>query len=112
MGARRKVARKCSFVSLLCYFRHCCVDAGVPYSLLGLVNNTCVVTSFRTMQDRFARLYKRKFYLHHYLQYMEEAAFTHAIETVACLNDEYLVRTAAAPVCCDRQLTPVGMHFL
>lgn len=85
---------------------------GVPYSLLGLVNNSCVVTSFRTMQDRFARLYKRKFYLHHYLQYMEEAAFTHAIETVACLNDEYLARTAAAPVYCDRQLTPVGMHFL
>ena len=64
------------------------------------------------MQDRFARLYKRKFYLHHYLQYMEEGAFTHAIETVACLNDEYLARTAAAPVRCDRQLTPVGMHFL
>ncbi|DBA94560.1 hypothetical protein WJX77_008222 [Trebouxia sp. C0004] len=85
---------------------------GVPYSLLGLVNNSCVVTSFRTMQDRFARLYKRKFYLHHYLQYMEEAAFTHAIETVACLNDEYLARTAAAPVCCDMQSTPVGMHFL
>jgi len=71
-----------------------------------------VVTSFRTMQDRFARLYKRKFYLHHYLQYMEEAAFTHAIETVACLNDEYLARTTAAPVCCDRQVTSVGLHFL
>lgn len=112
MHARQKAAYKYSCLSLLCYCRQCCVDAGVPYSLLGLVNNSCVVNSFRTMQDRFARLYKRKFFLHHYLQYMEEAAFTRAVETVACLNDEYLARTAAAPMFCDRQLKPVGMHFL
>ena len=93
--------------------RGICHDhAGVPYSLLGLVNNSCVVTSFQTMQERFARLYKRKFYLHHYLQYMEEGAFSHAVETVACLNDEYLARTMVKPACYERQLRPIGMHFL
>ena len=80
--------------------------------MLGLVNNSCVVTSFKTMQDRFARLYKRKFYLHHYTQYMEQAAFDHAAETIACLNDEYMMRTSNSHTCLDRQLKPVGMHFL
>ena len=86
--------------------------AGVPYSLLGLVNNSCVVTSFKTMQDRFAKLYKRKFYLHHYTQYMEKTAFDHALETIACVNDEYVARTSLKPTCLTRHLTPVGMHFL
>lgn len=86
--------------------------AGVPVSLLGLVNNSCVVTSFRTMQDRFARLYKRKFYLHHYLQYMEEGAFAHASETVQCVIDEYNARASVNPVVTERRQRPVGMHFL
>ena len=86
--------------------------AGVPFSLLGLVNNSCVVTSFRTMQDRFARLYKRKFYLHHYLQYMEEGAFAHASETVQGLIHEYTERASLNPVGPERKLRSVGMHFL
>ncbi|KAL3162898.1 hypothetical protein ABBQ32_009343 [Trebouxia sp. C0010 RCD-2024] len=85
---------------------------GVPFSLLGLVNNSCVVTSFRTMQDRFARLYKRKVYLHHYLQYMEEGAFAHASETVQGLIHEYTERASVYPVVPERKLRSVGMHFL
>lgn len=64
------------------------------------------------MQDRFARLYKRKFYLHHYLQYMEEGAFAHASEVVQSLIDEYIARTPVNPVVTARKLTPAGMHFL
>ena len=86
--------------------------AGVPYSLLGLVNNSCVVTSFKTMQERFARLYKRRFYLHHYLHYMEEGGFAHASETVHGLIDEYITRTPANPVVSERMLRPMGKHFL
>ena len=86
--------------------------AGVPFSLLGLVNNSCVVTSFRTMQERFQRLYKRKFYLHHYLQYMEEEAFSHASDTVSGLVDEYLARTPAKPAAYECTSRPVGMHFI
>ena len=89
---------------------HCAT--GVPFSLLGLVNNSCVVTSFRTMQDKFARLYKRKFYLHHYLQYMEEGAFAHASEVVQGLIDEYIARISMDPVVTVRNPRPVGMHFL
>ena len=64
------------------------------------------------MQDRFARLYKRKFYLHHYLQYMEEGAFANASEVVQVLIDEYIARTSMNPLVTARKLRPVGMHFL
>ena len=64
------------------------------------------------MQDRFTRLYKRKFYLHHYLQYMEEGAFGHASEIVQGLIDEYIARTSMNPVVTARMSRPVGMHFL
>ena len=88
------------------------MPVGVPFSLLGLVNNSCVVTSFKTMQERFAKLYKRRFYLHHYLEYMEEAAMKQANDTISCLVDEYLARTPTAPVQYSRQLRPIGTHFI
>lgn len=76
------------------------------------MNNSCVVTTFEAMQERFAKLYKRKFYLHHYLEYMEEAAIVQANDTVSSLVDEYLLQTPTAPPTCTRQLRPIGTHFL
>lgn len=34
---------------------------GVPYALLCLANNSAITTTFKTMHDRFAKLYKRRY---------------------------------------------------
>ncbi|KAG6557993.1 hypothetical protein Mapa_000172 [Marchantia paleacea] len=46
----------------------------MPCSLLCLANNTCI-GRFATMRESFSKLYKRKFYVHHYTQYMDIGVF-------------------------------------
>jgi len=45
---------------------------GQPYSLLCLANNTAIKGNFEEIYDRFSKLYKRKVYVHHYTEYMEQ----------------------------------------
>ena len=39
---------------------------GVPNALLCLANNCAITSTFGSMRDRFAKLFKRKVYTHHY----------------------------------------------
>jgi len=60
-----------------------------PYSLLCLSNNCCLASTFEEMSSRCAKLYKRKFYTHHYTKYMGESQFEEALENARSLVDEY-----------------------
>ena len=85
---------------------------GVPFSLLSLANNCCITDTFQAMQQRFNKLYKRKVYLHHYLQYMEQPAIAAAADTVANLCHEYEAhdnQAATAPVA---RMKPLGLNFI
>eukprot|EP00741_Cyanophora_paradoxa_P019504 tig00021127_g18827.t1 len=72
---------------------------GAPYAVLSLANNCCVAGTFGEMTARFRRLYKRKVYVHHYTQYMEEGRFEDALHNVDLLVQEYeeLARAVAPP---------------
>lgn len=48
------------------------------YSLLCLSNNTAIEQVFSKLLDRFKKLYQKKFYLHHYMQYIGEDTFDEA----------------------------------
>lgn len=63
------------------------------------------------MRDRFAKLYKRKVYTHHYEQYMELAAFDHAAETVAGIIEQYNAVDTVTPPPVTR-LRPKGLGFI
>ncbi len=39
--------------------------------------------------DRFNKLYRKKVYVHHYTQYIEETAFTEGAQTMDNLRQEY-----------------------
>ncbi|XP_032817736.2 tubulin epsilon chain isoform X2 [Petromyzon marinus] len=64
---------------------------GYPHSLLALANNTCVKHTFADIQERFARLYRRKAHLHHYtdVEGMELSCFTEAASSLASVIEEY-----------------------
>lgn len=88
---------------------------GVPTSALALSNNCCIRQTFKAMRTRFTKLYRKKFYLHHYLQYMEEDRFAEVDEEVRALIDSYEQiehrGTAAPGVGAIGRLTPVGTSF-
>ena len=44
----------------------------MDFTLLSLSNNTAVEEVFSKLQGRFQKLFKKKMFLHHYLQYIEE----------------------------------------
>lgn len=84
----------------------------MPFSLLSLANNCCITATIQAMQQRFNMLYKRKVYLHHYLQYMEQSAIAEAADTVADLCHEYEAhdnQAATAPV---TRMKPLGLNFI
>lgn len=58
-------------------------------SILCLANNTGVTEVFDKIDERFSRLYKRKVYVHHYTQYIEESEFGAAIGGVRRLSERY-----------------------
>ncbi|XP_078504689.1 tubulin epsilon chain isoform X2 [Lissotriton helveticus] len=64
---------------------------GHSHSLLALANNTCVKPTFVELRDRFAKLYKKKAHLHHYLHVdgMEQGCFTEAVSSLSSLIEEY-----------------------
>ncbi|GAX75354.1 hypothetical protein CEUSTIGMA_g2798.t1 [Chlamydomonas eustigma] len=70
---------------------------GVSNALLCLANNCAIAQTFTTMRDRFAKLYKRRFYTHHYEQYMDLSMFDHASETVSGIIDQYNAVDTAVP---------------
>jgi tubulin epsilon len=63
----------------------------MKYGLLCLSNNTTISSLFETMRNRFMELYKRKVFVHHYSEYMEEPSkdFDSAVENVEKLITEY-----------------------
>lgn len=87
---------------------------GMPYSLLALANNSAIAGTFTAMRDRFNKLYSRKFYAHHYEQYMEPGQFEAAAETVTDLIDQYQAVDAAAraPPPPPVRRVPKGLSFL
>ena len=66
---------------------------GAPASLLCLSNNTCLAHTFQAMVDRFAKLYQRRVYAHHYEGAMGHAeledAFESALNNAKALSDLY-----------------------
>ncbi len=42
---------------------------------MGLANSTAVSDLFSTLSSRFLKLYKRKVYVHHYTQFIEQGHF-------------------------------------
>lgn len=60
------------------------------YGLLCLSNNSAITQCFEKMKDRFDSLYKKKVFVHHYEQYIEDShVFDDAINNVSKLIDEY-----------------------
>jgi tubulin epsilon len=55
---------------------------GMPYSLLCLSNNSCIVNHFASLKTKFMRLYKRKANVHHYTNFMEKERFDQAVESL------------------------------
>jgi len=64
---------------------------GLPYSLLGLSNNTCIRYSFNNLQSRFVKLYQRKAHIHHYqgIDGFESSFFDESLHSVRSLVKEY-----------------------
>uniref|UniRef100_A0A7S3LRP6 Tubulin/FtsZ 2-layer sandwich domain-containing protein n=1 Tax=Aplanochytrium stocchinoi TaxID=215587 RepID=A0A7S3LRP6_9STRA len=61
-----------------------------PYSVLCLSNNCCVRSTFRKMEQRFRTLYdKRRAFVHHYTQYVEESHFSESLEIIRAIQDDY-----------------------
>ena len=91
---------------------------GVRTSALALSNNCCIRHTFNAMRERFLKLYRKKFYLHHYLQYMDEERFVQADEAVRSLIASYeeidlntgTRRTASREPSVHR-MHPVGTSF-
>lgn len=57
--------------------------------MLCLANNTCIKDTFSVMTDRFQKLYKRKVYVHHYKQYMEQSHFDETLNGINNLIARY-----------------------
>jgi len=58
-------------------------------SLLCLANNTAAAGLFAEAAGRFNKLFQRKVFIHHYLQYMEEAGFQEALDSNVGLRGLY-----------------------
>ncbi|KAM8831931.1 tubulin epsilon chain [Spinachia spinachia] len=64
---------------------------GHSHSLLALANNTCVMSTFMELRERFTKLYRKKAHLHHYLHVegMEQSLFSEAVGSLSSLIEEY-----------------------
>ncbi|KAG2495742.1 hypothetical protein HYH03_006339 [Edaphochlamys debaryana] len=85
---------------------------GCPFGLLCLANNTAIAGTFQTMRERFDKLYKRRFYTHHYEQYMDIAGFAEAAEAVGELTQQYAALEGATQAPPVTRLRPRGLSFL
>ncbi|KAG2450093.1 hypothetical protein HYH02_000197 [Chlamydomonas schloesseri] len=85
---------------------------GCPFGLLCLANNTAIAHTFSTMRERFDKLYKRRFYTHHYEQYMDPGGFTSAMEVVGDITAQYRALEGATQAPPLTRLRPRGLSFL
>ncbi|GIL43207.1 hypothetical protein Vafri_1011 [Volvox africanus] len=85
---------------------------GCPFGLLCLANNTAIASTFTTMKERFDKLYRRRFYTHHYEQYMDRSGFESAMELVADLTHQYQELDGAIRAPAITRLRPRGLSFL
>ncbi|GIL72770.1 hypothetical protein Vretimale_4473 [Volvox reticuliferus] len=85
---------------------------GCPFGLLCLANNTAIASTFTTMKERFDKLYRRRFYTHHYEQYMDRSGFESAMELVADLTHQYQELNGATRAPAITRLRPRGLSFL
>uniref|UniRef100_A0AAQ4NME9 Tubulin epsilon 1 n=1 Tax=Gasterosteus aculeatus aculeatus TaxID=481459 RepID=A0AAQ4NME9_GASAC len=69
---------------------------GHSHSLLALANNTCVMSTFMELRERFTKLYRKKAHLHHYLHVegMEQSMFSEAVGSLSSLIEEYYLLDA------------------
>ena len=63
---------------------------GAPHSVLCLANNTAIATTFQDLRYRFTKIYRRRAHVHHYTDFMEEAAFDSSLDALDSLTDNYL----------------------
>eukprot|EP00884_Botryococcus_braunii_P019960 jgi/Botrbrau1/6648/Bobra.104_2s0035.1 len=63
--------------------------SGSPYSLFNLANNTSIASALSSLHGRFSKLYKRRFFLHHYEEYMERSEMGQAADCVASVVEQY-----------------------
>jgi len=62
---------------------------GLPCSVLGLANNSCMATVFSDMLTRFQRLFRRRAHLHHYTEHMELSEVQRCADIVIDLATGY-----------------------
>jgi tubulin epsilon len=62
---------------------------GRPYSVLSIRNDTCMIYPLGRAREKFNTLFKRKVYVHHYLDFLEESAFVEAREGLTELMANY-----------------------
>lgn len=58
-------------------------------SILSLANNTGFSEVLGKMCDRFSKLYRKKVYVHHYTNFLDESIFTESYSTLEGLDAEY-----------------------
>ncbi|KAF5842818.1 Tubulin/FtsZ family, GTPase domain-containing protein [Dunaliella salina] len=85
---------------------------GVPNALLCLANNSAITNTFNCIRSRFDKLFKRRFYTHHYEQYMDLADFQQAAEAVTNIAAQYAAANSASQAPPIRRLRPHGLSFL
>ncbi|KAK9852814.1 hypothetical protein WJX84_002728 [Apatococcus fuscideae] len=86
--------------------------AGLPMSLLSLANNSCVGATFERMHERFAKLYRRRVFLHHYVQYMPAEDIQAASHAVTELIHDYSTLPRCYLASDLPQPKPLGLSFL
>jgi tubulin epsilon len=83
---------------------------GAPHSVLGLANNTAIAATFQDLRLRFTKIYRRRAHVHHYTDFMEEAAFDASLDALDSLTDSYMAfeRGAGAGVGVSRDADAGG----
>eukprot|EP00803_Ostreobium_quekettii_P008601 evm.model.scf_931.5 EVM.evm.TU.scf_931.5 scf_931:34632-42741(-) len=85
---------------------------GVPFAGMRLCNSCGIGTTFSAMLDRYGKLRKGRFYLHHYEQYMDVGGFDEALEAVSGVVAEYAMLDDPAVVETEGRMKPIGSSFL
>ena len=70
---------------------------GAPHSVLCLANNTAITSTFEDLKLRFNKIYRRRAHVHHYTDYMEEAAFDASLDCMDALTENYLAMEGGLP---------------
>ena len=81
-------------------------------SLLSLANNSCIGATFERMHERFTKLYRRRVFLHHYMQFMPAEDIQSAAHAVSEMVHEYRTLPQCSLAADLPEPRPVGLSFV